>query len=292
MSSLQEEYITADACGVSISLYPPYNLEIRTERNVAAHLHKLYELHILLDGEAKITTPQKNYRLRKGEVALIPPRVYHSIKNISSQFQLISLGFQLYPSHEPPKPEQAQFQNILESTERAYPLLLGKQPELIQIIQQFQNYDKSQLGASALLHSQLIQFLVYLFRGLPLERDTSSTSFSKMSQTTKYIETERCRRIEAYISEHYTDADMSKLAGQLSITENHLRRILRSYYGESFTQLVNNHRVNVSKYYLQNTNKTISEISEMVGFQTFQNFSVWFRRCTSQSPSEYRAEHK
>ena len=65
MDSLHEQFITINACGISISLYPPYKLEIRTERNVASHLHKLYELHILLDGEAIIITQQKNYHLRK-----------------------------------------------------------------------------------------------------------------------------------------------------------------------------------------------------------------------------------
>ena len=96
--------------------------------------------------------------------------------------------------------------------------------------------------------------------------------------------------IEQYIASHYKTPDISELAGIIAVSEQHLRRFLRSSYNMTFSQLVNRHRINISKRLLADDTRSVYEIAEMVGYHSLQNFSVAFRKVTGQSASEYRAQ--
>ena len=47
-------------------------------------------------------------------------------------------------------------------------------------------------------------------------------------------------------------------------------------------------RVNAAKGYLENTNKSISEISDAVGYENALYFSRLFKKYTGMTPTEYK----
>ena len=64
----------------------------------------------------------------------------------------------------------------------------------------------------------------------------------------------------------------------------------RSYAGMSPTKYRNSIRINVAKSDLLNTNMTVKEIAEKVGFDDAFYFSRIFRSITGTSPKAFRDE--
>ena len=57
-----------------------------------------------------------------------------------------------------------------------------------------------------------------------------------------------------------------------------------------FNDYINSLRVSAASRYLSGTDKSITEISELVGFGTSRTFNRAFLKQFGKSPSEYRAE--
>lgn len=292
MNSSLDNFAFAEIGSLGMIFEPIINVQLHTERNIAMHMHMVYEMYLLLEGKARIATDSENYELEAGEVALILPQVYHSITNVTNTFQLFSVSFQLYKVSDPKNYEEEQLQYILETLNTSRVVLLKKQPEIIRIFQVLMQAQKTQgLANSYLVNAYVTEFLIYLFRALPPTSELYSKDINKSNRQTKKIQLDRRSIIENYIAAHYADGNISELANQMALSEQHIRRFLRNYYGMSFSQLLNKHRINVSKHLLQNTDKRISEIWELVGFNSAQNFSVAFKKFVGVSASEYRKKH-
>lgn len=82
------------------------------------------------------------------------------------------------------------------------------------------------------------------------------------------------------------------LAAEISIAPIHLSEVLNTKIGMSFYDYVNQCRIRDACALLINTNDTIIEISEAVGFNAKSTFNTSFRKATDQTPSQWRATHK
>ena len=78
------------------------------------------------------------------------------------------------------------------------------------------------------------------------------------------------------------------LAGKCFISTATLRRYFYEFTDMSPQQFIASARINHSQYLLSNTNKSITEISDMVGFESISCFTRAFKKHCSMSPSEYR----
>ncbi|WP_371153243.1 helix-turn-helix domain-containing protein [Jannaschia sp. 2305UL9-9] len=82
------------------------------------------------------------------------------------------------------------------------------------------------------------------------------------------------------------------LASEISIPPIHLSEVLNTRVGMSFYDYVNQCRIRDACDLLINSNDTIIEISETVGFNAKSTFNTSFRKVTDQTPSQWRAMHK
>lgn len=82
------------------------------------------------------------------------------------------------------------------------------------------------------------------------------------------------------------------LASEISIPPIHLSEVLNTKVGMSFYDYVNQCRIRDACDLLINTNDTIIEISEAVGFNAKSTFNTSFKKVTDQTPSQWRATHK
>lgn len=266
---------------------------ITTEPVDVMHLHMVYEMYVLTEGSAEVSTDTQTIRLNKGEIALVSPQVYHSIHRISDEVQLFSLGFQLFQTEDPKDPKSQIFHTLLTYLEQQSLVALGAVREIFWILEQIRQQDLSQLGAADLVNSYAAMILIYLFRSLSVSHQHTLPVFDAVpDQSPRSIDMDRWAAIEQYIASNYISPNISDLADIMAISEQHLRRFLQSSYAMTFSQLVNHHRINISKRLLSNSELSVYEIAEMVGFRSFQNFSVSFKKITGLSASEYRAQSR
>ena len=91
-----------------------------------------------------------------------------------------------------------------------------------------------------------------------------------------------------FIQENYRHPlDMEKLAGTLHVSKSHLRALLRQETGKNFTTLLHETRIAAAKHHLQESSRSLEEISAAVGYASPAFFFTIFRRFTGMTPREY-----
>jgi AraC-like DNA-binding protein len=68
----------------------------------------------------------------------------------------------------------------------------------------------------------------------------------------------------------------------------HFCRLFKNNFGCNFQDYLSRYRIEKAKTMLKNSDLTVSEISESVGFNSFSYFTKCFREYTSLTPSQYR----
>ncbi|NIZ15153.1 AraC family transcriptional regulator [Phaeobacter sp. HF9A] len=87
------------------------------------------------------------------------------------------------------------------------------------------------------------------------------------------------------------EASLAGVAEALGISQRTLSRKL-SAEGTSFFAILEGVRKSLSLRYLQQNEKTLSEISFLMGYSSLSSFNDAFRRWTGQSPGLYRNSHR
>ena len=112
----------------------------------------------------------------------------------------------------------------------------------------------------------------------------------------RQIENETISEIERAI--HYFNKNFNK---PISIEQYALEHLMSvNWFIHSFKEVMNippmqyivSLRINAAKEYLQKTNKSISEISDAVGYENALYFSRLFKKYTGMNPTEYKKANK
>lgn len=92
-----------------------------------------------------------------------------------------------------------------------------------------------------------------------------------------------------YIKEHLTKRiSLDQAAAQVYLSKSYFCRIIKNELGSTFTEYVNQLRIDRSKTLLYKSELSIAEISALVGFEDQSYFTRIFRRLTGISPQKYR----
>ena len=77
-------------------------------------------------------------------------------------------------------------------------------------------------------------------------------------------------------------------ADQLAVHVNHLNKVLKETTGRTTTELIGSRLIQEAKVLLKQTNWTISEILDSLGFTEVAHFSTFFKRQTALTPGGFR----
>ncbi|MGI6123541.1 MAG: response regulator transcription factor [Acetivibrionales bacterium] len=97
------------------------------------------------------------------------------------------------------------------------------------------------------------------------------------------------RRAVEYIEQHYSEKlTLSSVADNIYVSQWYLSKLLNGYLGVSFSNLLNQTRINKAKQMLKDPSLKIHEVSELLGFNDITHFSKIFKKLEQVSPNEYR----
>lgn len=101
-------------------------------------------------------------------------------------------------------------------------------------------------------------------------------------------EQERINRVCRYVEQHYTEpVDIRAVADLVSLTVPAFCRYFRRMTHQTFTDFVNEYRVNQARRLLQSS-RTVADVGTSVGFNNLSHFNKTFRIVTGQTPGAYR----
>jgi AraC-like DNA-binding protein len=103
---------------------------------------------------------------------------------------------------------------------------------------------------------------------------------------------EELRKLKEYFASNFTDSELSvqKVAEKTGISVYKVPVILKKQFGVSFKEYLNAIRLEESRRLLKNSDRQITEIAFMVGYNSPSHFNKVFKEETGMSPREYREE--
>ncbi|MGG6309429.1 response regulator [Paenibacillus macerans] len=98
--------------------------------------------------------------------------------------------------------------------------------------------------------------------------------------------------IKAYLDAHYfEDVSLIDVATRFHLDPSYLSKLFKSVIAENFIEYVTRKRIEKACELLRSSDRKISDISELVGYENQRYFSQVFKKSTGQTPSEYREAH-
>ncbi len=82
-----------------------------------------------------------------------------------------------------------------------------------------------------------------------------------------------------------TSADIAYTVG---LSRSHFSTLFKKSVGESFSAFTERLKLNAACELLETTSLTLQEIGEKIGIQDGKYLSKWFKKCTGETPTDYR----
>lgn len=98
-----------------------------------------------------------------------------------------------------------------------------------------------------------------------------------------------------YIKNNFNkNLNIQDLSGKFHTSQSNLTKIIKQKTGQNFTDYLNNIRISTAKKLLvdKDKNYTISEITDIVGYNSLHYFSRIFKNYTGTSPLNFKKEYK
>lgn len=235
--------------------YHPVNL------NYDTHIHRSFELWFCEEGYFSITIDEINYSLKKNEILLILPFQSHSIQSFVENKGHIWI---FSPEHI------LDFYHQVQGKKFNDPVLKLTEEINQRIFEMLFNSE------STYLHRCALYYVLSLYE--------SNTSL-EISQVKDNV----TEKIASWFSKNYDkNKSLIDISKEIGYSKDYISKIIADRFESNFSTIMNQYRINRACYLLNNTDYSITEISNMCGFQNMRTFNRNFLKLTKTNPRLYR----
>jgi AraC family L-rhamnose operon regulatory protein RhaS len=253
------------------------------------HRHNYVEFFYMCQGQAThIINDQTVITLKAGDLLLMNQHTFHEI--LKTDEQDIGVNFFIRPSFFDMPLSMIQEESILSK------FLFGTLRQNTSEV----NYLHFQV-ADVLPIQNLVENMVWTFLNESQESQktlqmTMGLLFMELLKQTQRIIQNDVNQYEnglvmaalQYIEQQYHDASLSVLAKKLNQPVSALSRLLKNATGQTFTQLLQQQRLHRAEYLLTQSELSVSDIIEAVGYSNTSYFYRLFQQQYGVSPFHYR----
>lgn len=262
------------------STFVAYRSNVYPERNEI-----FFEEHavvVVLEGEKKFTSPQKELHVHKGQIMFFQRGCYSMNETLGSDYRSLVFFF-----HENLLKEFVnQHQSIFATASDVSPdtiLVLESSPAFQKFIDSLLPYFQSNTP-------YLTQFLRLKFQEMLLhllENDSSGQLHSILFNIYKGQKTDLAFLVNTYYLKPLTIAELAHLSGRsLSVFKREFEEIFKT----SPALWLKQKRLEHAALLLKNSSKNVSEISMEVGYESVSHFIKAFKERFGQTPKEWKSQ--
>ncbi|MDD6614600.1 MAG: AraC family transcriptional regulator [Lachnospiraceae bacterium] len=254
-------------------------------RTIPNHSHgaRSYEIHYIPDGFGKARINQKYYEIKPNTLYVTGPHIEHfqipDPQNPMSEYCV-------YIKIDSPRKNGAadQSDSIAECFQQ-YPFWFGQDTQNIHALMQklFFELEHQYLGYKEEVQSLLCQLIISMVRNYRQIHKSSSPFTGSSINDSKAIITEE------YFLYEYQKLSLEELANRLGLSPRQTERYLKEHYGRTFLQKKTESRMSTAAILLSDLSRSITSVSEELGYSSIEHFSSAFRRYYGCSAREYRA---
>jgi len=254
------------------------------------HVHEeAWELTVCLRGAAAVLRETIYVPLNAGDIILIPPGMYHDITISKTGTAAFAISFTCSNS-EHLRPLQDHIQTGGDALLRVFEQIIQE----IQVtfssnkdhmrLYHFAPSTDSPLGAEHMICSYLEQILITLLRASTMNQG----QIVRTGQLQEAIQTYLAEQISTYIDEHlHEHLTVEQIAAHFHYSRARLSTIFKSVSGRGINETITSKRIEKAKQMLLEQTKSITQISEELGFSSPQYFSHKFTQIIGCSPSRF-----
>lgn len=262
----------------------PINVSLESINDYPIHWHSYIEIVFVLEGTINVLIESGNYEVDESEIEIIncdeAHRLYSKEKNKVLIFHMDPAFFEkyyddmkniyFYTNSSEEGAQQEEKYDVL----REYLSILA-----CEVIQKNDDFDDQ-------IEAVLVKLLFHLINNFHY------LNYDEKEVKENEIQFERYHRISKYIYNNYMNKiSLQDIADQEYLSSYYLSHQIKDMSGTNFNELVNIVRVDESVKLLLDTDKTISEISEDVGFSHTRYYNKSFKDHYKCTPLQFRKKY-
>lgn len=269
-----------------VTNFPLYVYWSDPQENVKIHAHEFVEIVLVFRGSAEHFCNNATTMIQENDVFVIPRGFYHAFRNASADFSLVNILFipeslpiplldiPLLPGFNElffcqiDKSEKSPFMH-LDSTSFSLILELGARLH--------QEYKTRAPGHLFCQLSIFMEILVYLSRLFSEEEGAKRNVYQNISEAITYL------------NKHYKEPlNVVALCKAVGMSRPSLQRNFLKATGSSPVQYMLRLRIAEAVALLRSTGKSLTEISDAIGFFDCNYFGRQFKKVMGISPAAFR----
>ena len=239
------------------------------------HTHNHMELFYIIGGKGQFLIQDELYPVNVSNLVIINPNVTHTEVSLNAQpLEYIVLGIDGIELQTSPT-SNGQFS----------------------ILDQFESVEISSCLRNILRETELkntgYEDICQAYMEILIIRLMRNTSLAIPTEPQTVFTNRQCAAVRRYIDLHFKESlTLEQLAEEGHMNKYYLSHTFKREYGVSPINYMISRRIEESKYLLAETDLSMSQISQLLGFSSLSYFSQVFRRTQSVTPMEYRNSTK
>ena len=239
------------------------------------HTHNHAELFYIVGGKGQFLIEDQLYPVNTNHLVIINPNVTHTEVSLNAQpLEYIVLGI------------DGVELSISENSNGQFCIL--DHFESMDITSCLRNIlremEQKQPGYEDICQAFMEILIIRLMR---------STGLSVPTEPQNSVGNHQCAAVRRYIDHHFKESlTLDQLAEEAHMNKFYLSHAFKQEYGISPINYMISRRLEESKYLLAETDLSMSQISQLLGFSSLSYFSQVFRKTQGLSPMEYRQDNK
>ncbi len=238
-----------------------------------AHLHNHIELVYMIEGSTKAFVDSMEWFIKAGDAFIVFPNQIHQYKKIDDENYFISI----FPSDLCP-----EFSYIFKNMIPVSPVVknAGKNIKILPLVRAIAETNQNKTAfCETLIRGYFLILLSELFQ---------MTTFEKVKST----DGNTIKTVLNYCMENYTkDLLLDTISRALHISRYYLSHLFSQKLHMGFNEYIGMLRISEACRLLATQDKSITEISYMVGFNSTRTFNRLFLKYTGITPREYKKQH-
>ena len=256
-----------------------YDLNRKVNEHYYSNLawHEEMEVKYIVSGSMSINLGTNTIRAEKGDLVIINPFEYHANKLENGEtaiYNMFCVNLSRVFDNSLFKEDFAKcdFSNI------KFTNVIKNDPVVIEYADKlFSSFEKNDTMLSLGL---FIAFFSSLKKHKVNEKNITVSHDSKSSEI--------INNAFLYIHTHFDERiKVSDIAKECYVSEPHFCRVFKNITGETPITYINNLKINKAISLMKNSNLSIKQISETVGFEDYTYFCRCFKKIIGSSPKAY-----
>lgn len=252
------------------------------------HDHTFFEVIYVYDGTCKQTISNNNVELTTGDICIIPPGIKHNISVFDNSVVLnclikkSTLHNIFFNFLNNPNILSAFFlNNIYSESGNSYIIFhTGSDFE----IQRGFLYTYWESINRTLYYDQMISYTLLLIFGLLIRNYEKSVELPVFTRKT---DVQRFALLQ-YIQDNFATVTLEDIAERFHYTPEYTSKLIKKTTGLTFTQILQQIRIEKAQVLLHDTNLSVANIASQVGYENTEHFIRTFKSRLHMTPTEYR----